>query len=80
MPGILSGTVSIDFGTNSHGLALPASKGLRRQLRNMALEVPAAYQFIQRLRGHTFSIEEVKILRQQLKPQLHQNNLQNFCN
>ena len=35
----------------------------------MALEVPAAYQFIQRLRGRTFSIEDVKILRQQLKPQ-----------
>ena len=28
----------------------------------MALEVPAAYQFIQRLRGRTFSIEDVKII------------------
>ena len=67
VPSILSGAVRIDFEPNSRRLASPASKELKRRLRNLALEVPAAYQFIQRLRGHTFSIEHVKIMREQLK-------------
>lgn len=64
---LLSGAARIDFDPSAPGLGSPSTKGLRRQLRNMALEVPAAYQFIQRLRGHSFSAHEVRKMRLQLK-------------
>lgn len=70
VPGILAGRVNIDFESTFHVLTPDQSRRFRGRVRNIALEVPAFYQFLGRLRGRKISREEVEVIRQQFKPHL----------
>jgi glycosyltransferase involved in cell wall biosynthesis len=70
VPDILAGRISIDFDSTFHILAPDHSRRLRRSVRNIAIEVPALYRLLGRLRGQNISREEAETLRQQMKPHL----------
>lgn len=70
VPGILAGDINIDFEATFHVLAPDNSKRLRKSVRNIAVEIPALYRLLGRLRGRNISREEAEFIRQQLKPHL----------
>lgn len=70
VPGILAGRINIDFDSSFHMLAPDSSRRLRKSVRNIAIEVPALYRLLGRLRGRNISHEEVEVIRQQIKPHL----------
>lgn len=70
VPGILAGDINIDFESAFHVMAPDNSRRLRKSIRNIAVEIPAVYRLLGRLRGQNISREEAEALRQQMKPHL----------
>jgi glycosyltransferase involved in cell wall biosynthesis len=67
VPDILAGDLCIDFQDTGGNSKPSASHALRIAIRDFALEIPVLFQFLQRLRGRSFSIEEIRTIRQTLK-------------
>lgn len=70
VPGILAGEINIDFGMAFHLLAPDSSRRLLKRALNIAIEIPALYRLLGRLRGRNVSREDVESIRQQIKPLL----------
>jgi glycosyltransferase involved in cell wall biosynthesis len=60
---ILAGRLQIDFAASRAELAAVAPTSLRRQLREAILRHPRLYQWVQKLRGLSFSLEQIEDVR-----------------